>query len=59
VDLGALGVHAVMLSVNVAIAQLDPVKQQNAALAEAAAASASLKAQALQLEGVVAAFDSA
>ena len=59
VDLGALGVHAVMLSVNVAIAQLDPVTQQNAALAEAAAASASLKAQALQLEGVVAAFDSA
>jgi methyl-accepting chemotaxis protein len=49
----------VMLSVNVAIAQLDPVTQQNAALAEAAAASASLKAQALQLEGVVAAFDSA
>lgn len=53
VDLGALGVHAVMLSVNVAIAQLDPVTQQNAALVKAAAASASLKAQTLKLEGVL------
>lgn len=44
--------------INVAIAQLDRVTQQNAALVEeAAAASASLKEQALKMEGVVAAFD--
>ncbi|WP_254073725.1 methyl-accepting chemotaxis protein [Burkholderia sp. S171] len=44
--------------VNVAIAQLDRVTQQNAALVEeAAAASASLKEQALRMEGVVAEFE--
>ncbi|AMM16626.1 MAG: hypothetical protein M3O74_21150 [Pseudomonadota bacterium] len=43
--------------INVAIAQLDRVTQQNAALVEeAAAASASLKEQALKMEGVAAAF---
>jgi methyl-accepting chemotaxis protein-1 (serine sensor receptor) len=43
--------------INLAIAQLDRATQQNAALVEqAAAASTSLKEQALQMEGVVATF---
>ncbi|WP_460907838.1 methyl-accepting chemotaxis protein [Paraburkholderia jirisanensis] len=43
--------------INIAIAQLDRATQQNAALVEqAAAASTSLKEQALQMEGVVATF---
>jgi methyl-accepting chemotaxis protein-1 (serine sensor receptor) len=43
--------------INMAIAQLDRLTQQNAALGEEAAASASLREQALKMEGVVAAFD--